>query len=222
MDLEFYKIILKKESKHIERNKTKWDRWAETADGKGKLYEYLRSAQTNLLASIGIKENVDFLDIGCGTGFAVGLAAEMAGYTGAFYGADLSPKMIEKARENFSDSIFHFIVADSESIPLENNSFDIIICTNSFHHYLHPGIVMKEISRLLKPSGRVYILDPAADLWIIKVADRILRLIEPEHVKIYSTAEFKKMIIGSGLKYVDSDKIEIVGNVREKVQIGEK
>jgi ubiquinone/menaquinone biosynthesis C-methylase UbiE len=212
-----------KESKHLKLNEAKWDRWADTADGKGGIYDYLRTAQNNLLSSIDIREGINFLDIGCGTGRAVRLAANMAGYRGSFYGADLSAKMIGKARENFNGNAnIHFIVANSESIPLEDNLFDIIICTNSFHHYLHPDRALKEMYRLLKTGGRVFILDPTADLWIIKVADKILRLIEPEHVKMYSTSEFKSLITGSGLKYIDSDKIGIVDKIHEKVHIGEK
>ena len=207
------------ESKHTALNKAKWDRWSETADGKGWLYDYLRRAQLSVIALLDIKENMNFLDIGCGTGWAVGQAAKAAGYRGAFYGVDLSSGMIEKAKMNFKDyDNFHFINASSESIPLDGNLFDSIICTNSFHHYLHPGKAMKEISRLLKPGGKIYILDPTADTWFIKIIDKVIKLFEPQHVKIYSTMEFKIMMSEAGLKYTGYK--EITG--KQKVQIGEK
>ncbi len=57
-----------------------------------------------------VKENIHFLDIGCGTGWAVGEAAKLVDYKGMFYGVDLSPKMIEKAKSNFrGKDNFHFI-----------------------------------------------------------------------------------------------------------------
>lgn len=207
------------ESKHTEVNKVKWDRWAKSADGKGLIYDYLRGAQLDLISLLNLKENIFFLDIGCGTGWAVGKVAERTNYRGSYYGVDLSVKMIERAKEKFRDpEHFTLISASSESIPIESDLFDIIICTNSFHHYLHPGKAMSEIYRLLKSGGRIYILDPLADSWIIKIADRIIKILEPAHVKIYSTAEFKTMMSDAGLKYIGSEKI----NPREKVQIGEK
>ena len=207
------------ESRHIELNETKWDKWAETAHSKGWKYDYLRNAQLNVISMLNITENMNFLDIGCGTGWAIGQAARLIDFKGSFYGIDLSQKMIQKAKENFTEyPDLHFIKANSESIPLPDNFFDIVICTNSFHHYLHPEKAMREIYRLLKPGGKIYILDPAADTWIIKVVDKIIKLFEPGHVKIYSSEEFKNLMSEAGLKYIGNEKIM----TREKVQIGEK
>lgn len=207
------------ESKHIEINRGKWDRWSETADGNGRLYEYLRKAQRSLIELADIRENVNMLDIGCGTGWALGQAAKAVSYKGSFYGIDLSEGMVEKAKTNFADhDNFHFITASSESIPLSDNFFDIIICTNSFHHYLHPEKAMKEISRLLRSCGKIYILDPTADSLLIRIADKVIKLLEPAHVKIYSTLEFKEMMSAAGMAYVGNQKIQ----GQEKVHIGVK
>ena len=208
-----------KDSKHIRLNEAKWNKWSETADGKGWLYDYLRRAQLSVISLLDIKENMNFLDIGCGTGWAVGQAARLAGNKGSFYGVDLSSGMIEKAKENFKDRTnFHFIQSNAESIPLNDNFFDNIICTNSFHHYLHPEMAMDEIHRLLRTGGKIYILDPTADYWFIKIIDKIIKLIEPGHVKIYSTKEFESLLINAGLKYIGCKKTI----TREKVHIGEK
>jgi|BarGraIncu01122A_1022018.scaffolds.fasta_scaffold40900_1 ubiquinone/menaquinone biosynthesis C-methylase UbiE len=208
-----------KESKHVQLNVTRWNKWANSYDGKGWRYVYLRKAQSSLISLLNIKENMNFLDIGCGTGWAIGQVAKLVDYKGSFYGVDLSPRMIEKAKENFKvNNNFHFINANSESIPLDDNLFDIIICTNSFHHYLNPNKAMKEIFRLLKPDGKIFILDPTADYWFIKIIDKIIKLIEPGHVKIYSTKEFESLLINAGLKYIGCKKTI----TREKVHIGEK
>lgn len=207
------------QSKHIEVNKKKWDKWAPEADGKGRwMYDYLRRGQAALISMLELKENMNFLDIGCGTGWAIGQAAASVNEKGGFYGVDLSSKMIAKARENFSDkNNFHFIEANSESIPLDNNFFNVIICTNSFHHYLHPDKAMKEIARLLKNEGKIYILDPTADTLFIKIIDKVIKQLEPAHVKIYSTKEFKELMVNAGLKYLESKNLS-----GEKVHIGEK
>jgi ubiquinone/menaquinone biosynthesis C-methylase UbiE len=208
---------MKNEARHKQLNEAKWDSWASTMDREGWRKNFLRRAQSKVLSLLELNGNVRFLDIGCGTGWAIGKAAELAGGRGEFYGADLSAKMIEKAKENFSGrDNFHFLQANAEEIPLEGDFFDIIICTNSFHHYLHPEKAVKEMHRLLNAGGKLYILDPTADLWIAKWADKIFRLVEPEHVKMYSSKEFQQLFEQAGLKY-SGVKIK-----REKVHIGEK
>jgi ubiquinone/menaquinone biosynthesis C-methylase UbiE len=208
-----------KESEHIRLNEIKWDKWAPIADGKGWRYEYLRKGQSHVISLADIKENMNFLDIGCGTGWALGQAARILNNKGHFYGVDISPKMIEKAKENFKGvNNFQFIKANSEAIPLDNDFFDVIICTNSFHHYLHPEKVMKEIHRILKKGGKIYILDPISDYWFMKVIDKIIRLMDPAHVKMYSSKEFSVLMENAGIKYIGCDKT----NRQHKVQIGEK
>jgi Predicted methyltransferase (contains TPR repeat) len=98
------------ESKHLKINEAKWDKWAETIDGKSLKYDYLRSAQSGVISLLNLHENTSMLDIGCGTGWALGEAAKLTRGKGAFYGVDLSEKMIEKAKENFKGrENFHFI-----------------------------------------------------------------------------------------------------------------
>jgi ubiquinone/menaquinone biosynthesis C-methylase UbiE len=207
------------EAKHLELNKEMWNRWA-GFDSNSLIYKYLRNLQSRLVASLDIKEDIHFLDIGCGTGFAVAEAARRANNKGRFYGIDLSDKMIEKAKSNFSGkNNFQFIQADAASIQLADDFFDIIICTNSFHHYLHPDKAVKEMHRLLKKGGKACILDVTADNWILKIVDKIAGAIEHEHVKFYNTKEYRQLFECVGLKCPPSpQKINIVS----KVHIGEK
>jgi ubiquinone/menaquinone biosynthesis C-methylase UbiE len=208
-----------KPSKHLKLNEAKWDKWANTLDEKSKLNDYLREAQNNLIAMLDLKADVNFLDIGCGTGWAIGRVAEIMNNKGSFYGVDLSSKMIEKAQANFKGNPqIHFTKANVENIPLEGNFFDIIICTHSFHHYLNPSKALDEMQRLLKLGGKVYILDITADKWIIKVADKILKLFEPEHVKVYSTKEFRALFNAVGLTYLECKLVK----GHQKIHIGKK
>jgi ubiquinone/menaquinone biosynthesis C-methylase UbiE len=202
------------ESKHIELNEAKWDKWANSLDDNTWRNHYLRRGQSDVISLMNIKENISILDIGCGTGWALGQVANLIDGKGSFYGVDLSTKMVEKARENFHvRENFHFIQANAESIPLDDNLFDAIICTNSFHHYLHPDKALKEIYRLLRTEGKIYILDPTADIWVIKIIDKLINLFEPSHVKMYSTKEFKKLIAGAGLKYEGHKTVRTSQNV---------
>jgi len=213
-------IKMKDETKHVQMNKALWDKWAEadTLDNNGRNSRFLRAAQGKVLSLLNIQPNVHFLDIGCGTGWAVGRAANLVNGKGLFYGVDLSPKMIEKAKSNFSGKDnFRFLQANSESIPLEDRFFDIIICTNSFHHYLHPDKALKEMHRLLKNGGKLYILDPLADSWLVKFWDILAKLKEPEHVRMYSTKEFQQLFEQAGLKYSS-----VKTSWHQGIHIGEK
>ena len=212
---------MKDETKHIQMNEAMWDKWAEadTLDNNGRLSRILRADQSKVISLLNIHPNVHFLEIGCGTGWAVGQVANLVNGKGLFYGVDLSPKMIEKAKNNFSGKDnFRFIQANSESIPLDDNFFNIIICTNSFHHYLNPDKALKEMARLLKKGGKLFLLDPTADTWIAKFADTIIKSFEPEHVKMYSTKEFQQLFEQAGLKYSASKAV----NKYQGIHIGEK
>ena len=210
---------MKSDLEHRQLNEAKWAGWAESLDKTGFRNSYLRRAQRELISLLEVKEDMSFLDVGCGTGWALGQIAVLAEGNGRFYGVDLSPEMIAKARENFEglDS-FHFVIASAEDMPLESDFFDVIICTNSFHHYFNPAKALREMRRLLRPGGKVYILDPTADRWLIRQADKLIRILEPAHVKMYSSREFRGLFGGAGLRYSETKAI----NWHEKIHVGER
>ncbi len=210
---------MKEDTKHTQLNVERWDRWAESFDSGSLVHRYLRDGQSKVVSLSDVKENIHFLDVGCGTGWAIKEAATLVNSKGLFYGIDLSPKMIEKAKANFrGKENFHFIEASAESIPLDGDFFDIIICTNSFHHYLHPDQAMNEFYRLLKKGGKVYILDATTDAWYMKIIDKIMKLAESGFVKFYSTKEYQQLFHNAGLKYSTSKEVRL----NNKVHIAEK
>jgi ubiquinone/menaquinone biosynthesis C-methylase UbiE len=207
------------ESKHVKLSEEKWDKFSERIDGKGWIHEYLRRAQRGVISLLDLKENVHFLDVGCGTGWAVYQAAQRVNNVGVFCGIDLSSKMIEKAKENFrGEKDFHFLKANAESLPLDNDFFDVVISTNSFHHYFNPVKALGEIFRVLKPGGKIYIEDPTADRLLFRIVNRITKLFRPDDVNLHSTQEFKELFAKAGLKYIGT---EVLG-FSQKVHIGEK
>ncbi|MGA1978605.1 MAG: class I SAM-dependent methyltransferase [Bacteroidales bacterium] len=203
----------------LNAEKEYWDDWAGSMDGSGWRYKYLRNCQRLLVSILDVKEDISVLDVGCGTGHALGMISMLINGKGLFYGIDFSHGMIEKAKENFNDqSQFHFMEADAAAIPLSDDQFDIIICSNSFHHYPDPLKALNEMQRLLKAGGKVYILDPTADTWPIKIIGSFGKLFKHSREKFYSTKEFARLITGAKLKYAGCRKIKML----QRIHMGEK
>lgn len=195
--------------RHIESNERKWDSRAEAFERKWfNRFNYFQFLQKRVIHLLDLHEGQRFLDIGCGTGWAVRYAASLVKNEGGFYGIDISSRMIEKAQESCSgcESIY-FYKADAEALPFENDLFDFIICTNSFHHYFTPSKMLNEVYRVLKTGGRILILDPTADAFLMKMYDKWTKKRESEHVKYYSTQEYRKLLAQARLNYVSSRPI---------------
>lgn len=199
-----------------ELNANKWDARAKNYDKK--IFDYFRSMQKSVVLLLDLKGNVRVLDVGCGTGWAVRYASQLCGDNGEVFGIDISPEMIKKAKEQSSGykNVF-FSNADSEAMPFDDNYYDFIICTNSFHHYQNPVKVLNEMHRVLKPSGKVYIMDPTADSILIRSLDGVIRRREASHVKFYNTKEYKALFEKANIKYIESKTMLL-----EKIQIGQK
>ena len=192
--------------KHTSLNQAKFDAWAPTYEQKR--FDFFRRMQGRVLSLLELGSGAVLLDIGCGTGWAVRQAASMIGESGAAYGIDLSAGMIEKAKEA-AQGIRNasFTLANAEQLPFKDAFFSHVICTMSFHHYLHPQKVTAEISRVLNPQGAVCIVDATADSRIIRWVDGYTRRRQPDHVKMYSTPEFQELFTKSGLEPTISRRI---------------
>jgi len=111
----------------------------------------------------GIKPGDKVLDVGCGTGDLTLTARTRAGASGSADGIDASPEMIglaqKKAQRSGSDAVFELGLI--EKLPYPDTTFDVVISRLMIHHL--PGDLkrqgFKEIYRVLKPGGHVFITD---------------------------------------------------------------
>jgi ubiquinone/menaquinone biosynthesis C-methylase UbiE len=104
------------------------------------------------------------LDVGCGTGRWAELVVNRLPHA-EVWGLDLSEKMLEHAavRAGQYPGRMHFTHGNSQELPYEDASFDLVTCSHSFHHYPDQLQVVKEMRRVLKPSGRVMLVDGCRD-----------------------------------------------------------
>jgi ubiquinone/menaquinone biosynthesis C-methylase UbiE len=101
------------------------------------------------------------LDVGCATGRFLKRLAE-AGATELF-GADLAPRILEVAREKLSrtGASVELRTADAEdSLPWDGDSFDAVTLTGVLHHFFRPRDALAEVRRVLRPGGRLLLIDP--------------------------------------------------------------
>lgn len=109
------------------------------------------------------------LDIGCGTGeFAMKILKHSE--NAYVHCIDISKEMVGLAASKFdTDDRVSLKVGDVEHLPYEDNSFDYVTCSHSFHHYPNQGCAMEEMFRVLKPDGTVIIVDGCKDGFLGKV-----------------------------------------------------
>jgi len=192
-------------TEHIKLNEIKWNRRSKNYDLK--IFDYFRWMQRKVINQLDIKPYNKFLDIGCGTGWAVYQIANQLEDKGNFVGVDLSEGMLTKAKQKLNGfKNVSFIKSSAEKLPFENESFDFIICTNSFHHYPDPVKTLSEINRVLKTNGLIQILDVTNDNFVAGLLNRYFTLMEKEHVRFYNSKELFNMFAAAGLQSISTNQ----------------
>lgn len=104
------------------------------------------------------KKDISILDVGCGTGF-LSLPLAKVGY--GVTGVDLSEGMMDQCRKKMVASSLSFTLTkgDVEDLPFEDETFDVIVSRWVLWTLLHPEKAVSEWMRVLKPGGRIFIID---------------------------------------------------------------
>ena len=108
-----------------------------------------------------IKSGDNVLDYGCGSGSFTLAAAKVVGSSGKVYAADINPLAIKKVKKSAKKkglTNIETILTDCNT-GLENNSIDMIICFDTFHHVNDQESLLKEFYRVLKPKSALFLDD---------------------------------------------------------------
>ncbi len=160
----------------------------------------------NPIALAGLKEGEVVLDLGAGAGFDCFLAASKVGSKGKVIGVDMTPEMIEKARENAKRNAVknvEFRLGEIENLPLADSSVDIAISNCVINLSAEKPRVFQEIYRILKPGGRIAVSDMAL---LKKLPDKIEKNMEAYAGCIAGAIlvdEYRKIVEKAGFKNVN-------------------
>jgi SAM-dependent methyltransferase len=159
-----------------------------------------------LLAAVHLGPGDHLLDVATGPG---ALAAEATKRGVRCIGVDLSPRMIELARQLYPG--IEFQEADVEHLPFENQTFDAVVCSFGLGHFPRPEVAVSECIRTLKPNGRIALAwwdDPSRQRMqgIFRETLAALGVTLPPDVpqghavfRFSDTAEFLQLLRGAGL-----------------------
>jgi arsenite methyltransferase len=120
----------------------------------------------NPTAVADLHEGETVLDLGSGGGIDVILSAKRVGPTGTAYGLDMTDEMLALAQQNAREAgvtNVHFLKGVIEQIPLPADSVDVVISNCVINLSTDKSAVLAEISRVLRPGGRLGVSDIVAE-----------------------------------------------------------
>ncbi|OGW83167.1 MAG: hypothetical protein A2Z83_05940 [Omnitrophica bacterium GWA2_52_8] len=162
-------------------------------------------------AGVVYKETVPaarILDIACGAGFFLReLAAASPGGNVSLTGIDISDKAIELARKECPGADYRISVA--ETLCFSDCYFDAVTCLGSLEHFIDIPNSLKEMNRVIRPGGRVFILVPNM-FWYKDILAVLLsgdkRTRNQTHEKFATRRDWMQLIEASGLAILKTIK----------------
>jgi len=136
----------------------------------------------NILKEVGIKPGFHVLDFGCGPGSYIMPLAELVGESGKIYALDIHPLAIQRVQDIASKKQLtnvETILSDCQT-GLPDNSLDVVLLYDIFHHLSDSDVVLKELHRVLKPDRILSFSDhhmKEKEIVTEAINDRLFRLL---------------------------------------------
>lgn len=146
----------------------------------------------NITNQLPRESNLCVLDAGCGEGHLLESLVKKNPHNN-YYGADLTEIALTKARERCVSA--KYILTDLAKIELDDNFFDIIVCTETIEHIDDYRAVLKEFKRLLKPGGILTLTFPNEFWWTVSrlvLGRRPIRVVD--HVNFFTINKIKLLV----------------------------
>lgn len=168
------------EVRSIKSYNTKADNYDTTLDGK-----FTMKFKEMLINTVSIPNGVNVLDIACGNGTFLKMLSQYNSFSG--YGTDIAEKMIENAKR--INPTMSFEVASCDNLPFKDESMDVVTVCAAFHHFPNVNRFAKEVFRVLKRDGMVYIAEVYYPAFIRTICNPFVPLSKAGDVRFYGPNE---------------------------------
>jgi ubiquinone/menaquinone biosynthesis C-methylase UbiE len=183
-----------------EQNERVRERFTRTADAFARMAMPPRSADAEMIVRLAAPGPTDHvLDLACGPGT---FTTPLARHAKFVFGLDLTPALLDCARRKAGEECvanIALVCADATAIPFPDASLDVACCGYSFHHMADPARALAELARVLRPGGRLAVVD----LYVPEGADperhnAIERARDVSHTHTLTRAELPRLVEAAG------------------------
>jgi ubiquinone/menaquinone biosynthesis C-methylase UbiE len=146
---------------------------------------YIEVTLSSVIEALEFQGDEEVLDVPCGTGeLHRRLIAKWPDL--CLTGVDLSPGMLAQAKAKDETKRTRWVEADVDELPMPDESYDCVICANSFHYFRAPSRSLEAMRRVLRPGGRLLLVDWCDDYWTCKACSLWLRWTNKAFYRTYS------------------------------------
>lgn len=140
------------------------------------------------------------MDIACGTGI---VSCELARFVSHVTGIDLTPAMIEQAKQARQKKRLKNITSKISDVfkrlPFDDSSFSVVVTRYSLHHLVEPKKVLQEMRRVCTGKGKVLVIDVTPDPGKADAYNHVEKLRDPSHARALTLTELEDIIREIGL-----------------------
>lgn len=163
---------------------------------------YVDASTRHALHGLAAAPGERLLDLGCGTG--VLLERALREHPGAWAcGADLSAEMLGVARARLGGRAA-LVCSDAQVLPFRDGAFAAVASSSALHYWPDPLRALREVARVVRPGGRVVLVDWCADFLRVRAMGLALRALRRPVGRILRVREATEMLAASGFGEVEA------------------
>ena len=182
--------------------------FAQTAEGYVASFSHRTGSDLQRLIELGEwQPDQQALDVATGGGHT---ALAVAPHVAQVMVTDLTPRMLEKAREFLLEQGItnaQFQVADAEQLPFADGTFDRVTCRIAPHHFPNMALAVREAARVLKPGGLFLLIDCMApgDHGLDAFDNTVEKWRDQSHGRSCTAEEWEAFFTQAGLRIEDRE-----------------